>query len=176
MLANIQNYNDRISAGKKVESAIINGLRNRGFKIDDATADQDMHQKIDGWWIDKKDNKYPLQIKFRQSGDDILFELMRDVDRNIEGRDIKSKAVIYLVADRNGTTRMFLTKPIKEKASEILKTVFTDLEKEPNKNEWEGPNWQARVQFDRANGARKIVAYFDPRMFHVLGSWNLNLH
>jgi hypothetical protein len=176
MLANIQNYDDRISAGKRVEHAIITGLRNKGFRIEDPTSNQDMHQKIDGWWIDKKDNKYSLQVKFRQSGDDILFELMRDVDRNIEGRDLKSEATLYLVADRSGVTRMFLTKPIKEKAYEILKNIFKDLQTEPRKTNWEGPSWQARIQYDRANGAKKIVAYFDPRMFKTLGSWNLNLH
>ena len=84
MLANITNYSDRISAGKRVEAEILNALRQKGYKIEDPTEQQDKYDKIDGWWVDKKNNKHGVQVKFRQSGDDILFELMKDLKRNIE--------------------------------------------------------------------------------------------
>jgi hypothetical protein len=176
MLAGISNYGDRITAGKRVEHAIVDQLRKKGFTIEDPTPGQDMHEKIDGFWVDKKQNKYPLQIKFRETGDDIIFELIKDVDRKIDGRDLKTKAVLYLVADRQGVTRMFLTKPIKDKAQEILKTILAELENNPNKANWEGPHWQAKLQVDRAHGQRKIMAYFNPKMFSALGTWYLNIH
>jgi hypothetical protein len=176
MLANIQNYSDRIAAGKQVEKSILDALRQKGYKIKDPSTGEDKYDKIDGWWIGTKGTPYSVQVKFRQSGDDILFELTKDIDKNIPGRDLISKAMVYLVADRSGTTRMFLTKPIKEKGQQILNTIQQDLQKEPNKTNWGGNGWEAKVQVDRAGGQRKIVAYFSPRMFEALATWQLNIH
>lgn len=175
MLAN-SNYSDRVDSGKRVEKKILDSLRQKGYKILDPTAQEDMKDKIDGWWIDKQGNEYPVQVKFRQSGDDILYELTADVDRKIEGRDLKSKADLYLVSDRSGTTRMFLTKPIKEKAKSILSDIQKDLQINPRKTNWEGSGWQVRVQYDRNDGHKKIVAYFSPRLFQALATWELSLN
>ncbi len=176
MLANIQNYGDRISAGKQVESSILNALRQKGYKIEDPTSGEDMYDKIDGWWVDKTQKKHSLQIKFRETGDDILFELVKDLDKNVDGRDMVSKAELYLVVDRNGVTRMFNTKPIKEKATQALRVIKQDLEKNPSKTDWSGSGWSIKVQVDRAHGQRKIVGYFSPKMFTPLATWNLKIH
>lgn len=175
MLANISNYNDRIAAGKSVESQIINALRQKGFKIDNPTASEDKYDKIDGWWVDKKGNRYPLQIKFRQSGNDIIFELIQNMTSGNEGRDLKSKAILYIIADTHGTTRMLLVQPIKKKANEILDYIKKELLKNPNQQNFGGQGWEAKIQFDRAHGQQKLVAYFDPRLFDILATWNLNL-
>jgi hypothetical protein len=176
MLANISNYSDRIEAGKRVEHSILNGLRQKGIKIEDPTVQQDKYDKIDGWWVDTKGKKYPVQVKFRQSGDDILFELIKDIDRDIPGRDIISKAILYLVADRSGTTRLFHTQPIKDKAQQVLKMIEKEMETDPQKTEWSGPGWQAKLQVDRAHGQRKVIAYFRPTSFNALATWNLNIY
>lgn len=176
MLANISNYSDRIQAGKQVEYSILNGLRQKGIKIENPTDQQDKYDKIDGWWVDVKGRKHPVQVKFRQSGDDILFELIKDVDRDIPGRDIISKATLYLVADRSGTTRLFHTQPIKDKARQILNTVEQEMETDPQKTEWDGLGWQAKLQVDRAHGQRKVVAYFKPTLFNALATWKLNIY
>lgn len=176
MLADIPDYNTRISAGKVVEKSILDGLRKRGIKIDNPSESEDKYEKIDGWWIDSKQRRHPLQVKFRQSGDDILFELTKDIDKKIVGRDLKSKATLYLVANRSGTTRLFFTKPIKEKAEQLLKTVEDDLKKEPHKTQWSGNGWEVKLQIDRAHGQRKLVAYFKPNLFDAIASWNLNIH
>lgn len=175
MLANISNYSDRISSGKAVETKILNALRQKGYQIDDPTESEDKYDKIDGWWVDKKGQRYSLQIKFRETGDDILFELVKDLDKNIPGRDIISKAVLYLVVDRSGKTRMFLTAPIKEKAQKIQELILQILSKNPTKTEWKGQGWEIRVQHDRAHGQRKVVAYFSPSMFQPLGEWDLKI-
>lgn len=175
MLANISNYDDRISAGKVVERRIIDALRQMGYKIDDPTSSEDQNDKIDGWWVDKKGGRVPLQIKFRETGDDILFELVKDLDRNIPGRDIISKAALYLVVDRNGKTRMFLTKPIKEQAQKIVDVLLPLIRKDDGKGFWSGNGWEVRVQRDRAHGQRKLVAYFSPGLFSALAEWDLKV-
>lgn len=176
MLANTSNYNDRIQAGKKVELNILNALRQKGIKIDPPTSHEDMVDKIDGWWIGKSDSRHPVQVKFRQSGDDILFELVKDLDRKIKGRDIISKSTLYLISNRSGTTRLFHAKPIKNKSEELVKMIDSDLIKNPNKTEWSGNGWQVKIQYDRADGHRKLVAYYSPNMFDVVATWNLNLN
>lgn len=170
-------YNQRVDAGKRVEKKILDALRSKGIKIEDPTSSQDMHDKIDGWWLGKNNNqKYPVQIKFRQSGNDILFEIIKDLDRNIAGRDLKSKSVLYLVADKHGTTRLFQTEPIKKKAQEILNIVQQDLEDDPKQTRWSGNGWEAKIQYDSAHGNKKLVAYFNPNVFNSLATWDLNLY
>ena len=176
MLANIQNYSQRIHAGKQVEHRILASLRKMGHKIENPTADEDKYDKIDGWWIDKHLKKYPVQVKFRQSGDDILFELIKDIDKKIEGRHMLSKAVLYLVADSSGKTRLLPTSQIKKKASELLNIALKDMDEQPFKTRWSGAGWQMNLQIDRAGGQRKLVAYFDPKLFTVFAVWDINIH
>jgi hypothetical protein len=176
MLAGLD-YDQRVDAGKRVEKKILDALRAKGIKIEDPTSGQDMHDKIDGWWLGKGSNqKYPVQVKFRQSGNDILFEIIKDLDRNVVGRDLKSKSVLYLVADKHGTTRLFQTEPIKKKAQEILNIVQKDLEEDPRQSRWSGNGWEAKIQYDAAHGNRKLVAYFSPNVFNPLATWNLDLY
>ena len=176
MLATTTNYSSRIHAGKQVEHKIIAQLRTKGMTIRDPTPDQDKYDKIDGIGVSPSGKEFPIQIKFRETGDDILFELVSDLDKKKPGRDIISKAEFYVVADRQGVTRMFYTAPIKEKAKEILATTEKDLAADPYKTRWSGSGWEAKMQWDRASGARKIVAYFNPHSFQELGHWQLSLH
>lgn len=176
MLAGLD-YGQRVDAGKRIEKKILDALRAKGMKIEDPTSNQDIHDKIDGWWFAKNsDKKYPVQVKFRQSGDDILFEIMKDFDRNVTGRDMKSKSVLYLVADRHGRTRLFQTEPIKKKAQDILKMVQDELSKDPRQTRWSGNGWEAKMQFDAAHGNKKLMAYFSPNAFNALATWDLNLY
>jgi hypothetical protein len=164
MLANISNYDDRISAGKVVESRILNALRQLGYTIENPSSSEDQNDKIDGWWIGKTGSRVPLQVKFRETGDDILFELVKDLDKGIPGRDIISNAALYLVVDRSGKTRLFLTKPIKDQAQKIVDVLLPVIRRDSGKSFWSGHGWEVRVQHDRAHGQRKLVAYFDPSL------------
>jgi hypothetical protein len=88
------------------------------------------------------------------------------------GRDLKGKSVLYLVADRNGLTRLFDVAPFKAKAKEILDIVDNDA----NNDQWKKDDWIARIQQDRASGETKLIAYFNPNKFKPLFTWQLNLH
>lgn len=174
MLADQPDYQKRISAGKNIEQKILNALRDKGYKIEDPTPSEDMHDKIDGWWINKKGTRFPVQVKYRETGDDIIFELVQDFSTKNLGRDMKTKAVVYIVTDTHRITRMFLVKPIKEKAQEITKVVLDALRENPTQTAFSGKGWQAKVQTDRAHGQRKLMAYLSPSLFSALATWNLN--
>lgn len=176
MLAGLD-YDQRVDAGKRVENKILDALRDRGIKIEEPTSSQDMYDKIDGWWIGKNNNqRYPVQVKFRQSGNDIIFEVVKDFDRNVPGRDMKSKSVLYLVADKRGQTRLYHTEAIKKKAQEVLKIVQDSLKQDPKQNRWDGTGWEAKMQYDAYHGNKKLMVYFNPNSFNTLATWDLDLH
>jgi hypothetical protein len=181
MLATIQNRMQRVVAGLDLEQRVVNALRDRGESIEPAELNQDKYDKIDGWWI-RNNQRLPVQVKVRESGDDILYELMADLDRNVEGRDLISRAKLYLVMDTRGKTRLFETGPIKDTAERMLNVIMMDLRKNPNKSYWGGvrgedghPKWEARVQHDRADNHRKLVAYFNPSLFRPIAEWDLKI-
>ena len=174
VLAGITNYDDRIRAGKGLEANVLNNLRNMGYKIKDPTAQQDKFDKIDGWWVGKGGKEYPLQVKVRETGDDVLFELMSDLDRNKLGRDMVSSAILYVVKNRSGKTRMFRTDDLKQTAKKILNDILKDIQKEPNKTRWTGGGWEAKIQIDRADGRKKLLAYFNPLSFNPIAEWDFN--
>ena len=175
LTADIGNYNQRIAAGKVKEKAIVDQLRQRGVKIDDPTPDEDKFDKIDGWIHDDKDNVKSVQIKFRESGDDIIFEIVKDLDRNIPGRDMISKAELYLVVDRVGNGRLIDTSAVKAKASIALEEVKKDIATAPGKTNWNRVGYQIKITQDRAHGQNKLMGYFSPKMFHTLANWKFTL-
>lgn len=175
LTADIQNYKQRIDAGKAKEKMIIDQLRGHGIKIDEPTSQEDMYEKIDGWIYDKNGTRASVQIKFRESGDDIIFEIVKDLDRDIPGRDLISKAEYYLVVNRDGIGRLIATKAIKDKAHMILERVKKDLLAMPSKTRWQDVGWEAKITQDRAHGQNKLMAYFNPKMFTILGSWKFKL-
>lgn len=65
----------RVALGKLREKQIADALRQQhGLDIRNATDFQDKHRKIDRW-LHVSNERVPLQIKFRNKGDDLLFEV-----------------------------------------------------------------------------------------------------
>ncbi len=116
----------RITLGKVLESQLLNKLIPLG-EIELPTRQEDMYQKIDGF-ITFKDpelqSQFPdrtsIQIKKRtQSRNDIVFEVKKDFDRNIMGRDMKGNSVLYIVGQESGNIGIFLTQYLKQIASTL---------------------------------------------------------
>lgn len=161
MLNTITDYSSRIAAGKAKEALIIDELRIKGLNIELPTASQDKYDKIDGFFITAKTQKrLSFQLKFRESGDDVIFEIIKDWDNNIEGRDLISKAEVYIIVDRHGKVNMYSTKLIKDKAKELL-----DLADSNPKENQEGNGWQMKFTIDKATGSTKLMAYLKPTLF-----------
>lgn len=96
-----QHINQRVQYGKNIEKQIFDSLVSCGMKLREPSTSEDMHDKIDGWWETPSGEK-PIQIKYRDTGDDILFEVMKDYKRGIPGRDMIGKAEFYAVLSRVG--------------------------------------------------------------------------
>ena len=165
MLNTVTDYNTRIALGKSQEPIIIDFLRSKGMKVDLPTANQDIKDKIDGFILPKAGGRISFQLKFRESGDDIIFEIIKDWNRNIEGRDLVSKAQLYVVVDRHGRLNIFNTKDIKAKARELL-----DLaDKTPNNQS--GTGWDLKFTTDKSNNNVKLMGFFSPSLFKPIASY-----
>jgi hypothetical protein len=166
-MLNGASYDERVALGKIKEQEAIELLRSKGVVIETPTAREDMYDKIDGWVVENG-TRLAMQVKVREGGDDIIFEIYKDIDRELVGRDSVSKAHYYLVVDRRGTARMFLTEPIKKLAAQ-LNQVSLNL---PDKDSWRGIGWEMKITVDKRHGNRKLMAYLKPGLFKCLGEWS----
>jgi hypothetical protein len=167
MLNGIEDYNTRIALGKSRELEIIDFLTSKGMKIELPTSKQDMQDKIDGFFLTKKSGKVSFQLKQRENGDDIIFELIKDWDRNIEGRDMQSHAEVYVVVDRAGKLYIIATKEIKDKARELL----TMADKNPV--DQNGDSWQLKFTIDKAHSNTKVMLFFKPSAFKAIATYKI---
>ena len=160
MLNTITNYSDRIALGKQQEAFIIDFLKSKGYNIELPTSHEDMRDKIDGWILPKSGGKVSFQLKFREGNKtDIIFELIKDWDKNIEGRDLISKAQLYVMVDANGVINIYKVSDIKAKAKELL--ALADV----NPVDQRGKGWEIKFRNDSAHGQLKLMAFFDPLFF-----------
>ena len=175
MLANIGDYDERVRQGKKIEWRILNNLRaklkHRDVRLEDPTSSEDVQSKIDAWLGSPKSKRYSVQIKYRETGDDLIFEVVKNTATWTLGRDLRSVAQLYLVVDRGGTARLYWTAPIKVLAKKLMEEAKIDLTTEPSKIEWSGNGYEMKRTIDRAQGNSKIVAFFDPTRFDAIETW-----
>ena len=164
MLNTVTDYNTRIAMGKSQELYIIEFLRSKGYKIDEPTANQDIKDKIDGFILPKAGGRISFQLKFRETGDDIPFELIKDWDRNIEGRDLISKAQLYIVVNRQGKVIILKTDDIKNKAKELLAMA------DANPNDQQGTGYELKFRADAAHGQVKLMCFLNPALFKIVAS------
>jgi hypothetical protein len=168
MLNTVTDYNTRITLGKSRELEIIDFLTSKGMKIELPTAQQDMHDKIDGFFLPRKGGKVSFQLKQRESGDDVIFELVKDWDRNIEGRDMQSHADVYVVVDGTGKLYIIPTKEIKAKAKELLALA------DKNPIDQQGDSWQLKFTTDAAHHNTKVMCFFKPSMFTAIATYKIS--
>ena len=115
---------ERLMHGWKAEDEIIAVLqkmvgpfrRPKGGQVSFA----DTQEKIDGYLTFPTGKELSVQIKTRQSGGDILVEVWKDYERGAEGRDMKSKAAVYVVRDLSGRLIMVRTEHVKSKVYQLI--------------------------------------------------------
>lgn len=164
-------YQGRVEAGKAVEKEILDVLRKAGVVIEEPTANEDMEDKIDGWII-RDGKRVSVQVKFREGGDDVIFEVVKDLDKGIPGRDMVSKAELYVVMDTLNVIRLFAVEQIKTMAKLVRDHVLGELRLTPNRTDWGSKTaCNVKITIDKRHGNRKMMAYFNPKMLKSLGEW-----
>lgn len=96
-----QNYANRVRTGKTGEQQIAQSLQDVfGLTIEEVSEDQDRFEKIDRIVVSGSGNRKTLQIKYRETGEDILVDVFEPFfginhPRTGKGRDYVSKCDLY---------------------------------------------------------------------------------
>ena len=172
----------RLQRGWAREEQIAEALVKAGLNIQQSSQFEDRHLKIDRWIVTSNE-RIPLQIKYREKGGDLLFEVYDkwygwEDPRNKLGRDMYGDAKEYAVLLPEGN-RNFVAMVPTDLAKEIVwdmvnaaKEEGFDCETERSKtlNYWDrGCNLQLKVQHDPCDNRQKMVAYIPSQYFGVLG-------
>jgi len=149
-----QDYQSRVFQGKGLEAEVYNRLVRAGLDVRPASRQEDMHDKID-LWIRVRGQEYPAQIKQRQVGDDIVFEVYKDAydeSQPPNGRDITSKAKLYVVQDRQGRGWMANAGVLKQAARDYVAQHGIET------GTVQGVDY--KITQDKATGDVKLMAFF----------------
>jgi hypothetical protein len=157
-----QRIDQRVEYGKSIEKQIFDSLVQCGMKLREPSSQEDMYDKIDGWWETPSGEK-PIQIKYRDTGDDILFEVMKDYRRGIPGRDMVGKAEFYAVLSRVGGKIVLVSVAEAKKLIEEMKTRAED-EGFDQRGNYRMGGAILRVRPDPRSQQDKLMAYIPVSM------------
>jgi len=167
----------RVRNGRERERQIATALRDQvGLPIQDATEFEDKERKVDRW-IAYPTGKVALQIKYREVGEDLLFEVYDKWfgwhdPHNKLGRDMYGDAKEYavLLADRK-TVVMVPTKLAKDTVQKMVDQAFDHGFTVQGYNSStlryfaHGLKLELKVQKDPGDGRQKMVAYIPASYF-----------
>ena len=152
-------YQARVRAGKKDEEEILRKLTAIGLKVRNASDHEDMWDKID-FWITINNKEWPVQLKHRTGGDDIIYEIYKDAYNEMappNGRDYLGKAFFYVVENPRGEGYVITTKALKDVVDEYLQKFGV----EPG--EYKGATF--KMTRDRATNHPKLMGFFPPSRY-----------
>ena len=168
----------RVKQGLNRERQIADALKYQaGLPIEDATGFEDRERKIDRW-IAYPGNRVALQIKYRETGADLLFEIYDKFygwndPKNKIGRDMIGDATEYAVLLQDRKTVVMVPVAIAKRAIAIML--------EGAQQRWtvehpygatfryfaQGVKLELKVQPDPRDGRPKMVAYIPSQYFAV---------
>lgn len=171
---------ERVRIGVSRENQIAEALRNQaGLDIQEATADEDKgYQKIDRWFV-QDGKRHGMQIKFRETGSDILFEVYDtfhgfDVKKNKLGRDMIGRAKYYTVLSQDQKTAhivpVAVAHEIIHEAMEMIQEYgWTTVKRSGSVFKWfkNGQKIEIRLTTDPKDGRPKIMAFIPPEVFAI---------
>jgi len=166
----------RLSHGIKRESQIADALVNLGLNLLPVSKSDDDERKIDRWLMYPDGRKIGLQIKYRETGSDLLFEV-HDLffdwgnPNNKIGRDMIGQAEQYVVLLSDRKTAVMIPTNFAKNAIDVLvqgAQVRWTVKSERSWNFWHhcnGVKLELKVQFDPCDHRRKMIAYIPPEYF-----------
>ncbi len=145
----------RVAQGKRMEDLILESIRRSGIQITPASSYEDMRLKIDGWMtIGPSEPPKPLQIKYRETGDDILMEVYKDWEKGVPGRDMVGKAEYYACVNRTGNGVIVQVKDLKERLANGMDTV-------KQKGWYKEHGVEIKLRTDAYHGQMKCMAFIN---------------
>jgi hypothetical protein len=174
-----QDLRTRVNHGKSRERQIAMALRQQaGLVLKEATEDQDKTDKIDRWLV-HGGREYALQIKYRETGDDVLFEVFYrwedwNSPANKPGRDMQGSAELYACLKSDQSTvvifKIDAAKDIIRQAVDLAQNHGWTHETAFSKSfRWNihGHRVEIKVQKDPSDGRTKMMAYIPSGLFEA---------
>ena len=173
-------YSKRVEHGKRGEMIILQKLEELGYRIREASPDEDKHDKIDGFLnfptVGKDgENEIPIQVKYRQTGPHILLEIGffgREGRFEMNGRDMIGKAGMYVcLSDDKKTLRLCDYSALKREASRMAVLFLSRREKEtkvgrlPSTSYREEKCGEVRITQDKSSKRVKMLFFAFPEYF-----------
>jgi hypothetical protein len=169
------NRDTRVTEGRKIEKEIVALLAANftKYKIVEASEDDDKNNKIDAYLFNTDGlQKKNIQVKFRQTGDDILVETFRPFlgDKqtmpaklaDFSGRDMKGNADFYAVLSKDGKKIYFCkVSVVKELVRKTTQDFLQYYARKPSDKHTYGPV-ELRVTTDPSDGLTKLMAFVQP--------------
>jgi hypothetical protein len=182
-------YSKRVEHGKRGEMIILRKLEELGYRIREASPDEDKHDKIDGFMDSSTgENEIPIQVKYRQTGPHILLEIGffgREGRFERNGRDMVGKAEMYVcLSDDKRTLRLCDYSALKREASRMAGIFLSRREKEttegrlPSNSYREERCGEVRITQDKSSKRVKMLffgypEYFVKREHRLMGTLDL---
>lgn len=169
-----QDHEKAVAVGKDIEGLIIEEINAHGMKLKPSSHHEDKKQGIDGW-LERNGIKIPVQIKRRDTGDDILFETLWDmgsppykfpkIKSELTGRDARSKAQLFICLNRKGNNIIFVRKseidPIVWHTLQLLD--FSKFTQSTDRNGDPAWDFYVSVEKNRYYGNVRVRIARDPR-------------
>lgn len=167
----------RVRHGRERERQIAKALKEQvGLPIQDASEFEDKERKVDRW-IAYPTGKVALQIKYREVGSDLLFEVYDkwfgwEDPKNKLGRDMFGDATEYAVLMQDRHTIVMVPtalakETVKEMVDEAHKNGFSYHGHNGSTLRYfkHGKKLELKVQRDPGDGRQKMVAYIPADFF-----------
>lgn len=173
MLHGTLDNQQRIRNGLRREKQIADALKSQhGLNLVEPTADEDGTRKIDRWLVEGN-KRTAVQIKYRESGDDIAVEVFDrwygwDHPQNKIGWDVQGDSKFYAVlrADRETVVlaNADVLKKIVQEMVSAAKLIGWTVDHGPASGKTlryfkAGSKIELKVQTDPYNGRMKMMAY-----------------
>lgn len=146
----------QIDYGQGIEKQIFNNLVKCGLKLRSASEKEDMYDKVDAWWKTPQ-GEFGVQIKYKEAGNDIIFEVMKDYYKGIPGKDMVGKASFYAVLNTSNVIVMISlaeAKALIQKARELAQTEGFD-----ERGNFSWGNVSLKLRPDKFTQQIKMMAY-----------------
>jgi hypothetical protein len=163
-----QNINSRVETGRALEPKIITALREAGWTVNPSKPNQDKHDKVDAW-VERRGKWLPMQIKYRDTGNEIAMEAMLDwhPDRFhapylFNGRDMVGGSKLYACLDKGGMIiRVCDAEEAKQAGQEAVRKLAAAFQNSQTRVA-STSKAEARITGDPASGRQKVMVFVRP--------------
>lgn len=163
-------YEQRIHDKEAQEKELWDRIKNKiPWTVEQTTQQQDqggIDAIITGLKGGRPSPKSSIQLKMRQSGDDVLLEVIRpwppkDLNNPWTGRDLKTNVYLYYCVDTKGLLRIFAADMLKNTAKDLASQFIARNKNNPSIRSANFPQGEVKIVTDPSQQASYTLGKVD---------------